>query len=237
MKSRPILFSGPMICALIAGKKTQTRRMLNPPPVHGVSRGQPIVLWGTPTQKTTNKDVWLARCPYGVPGDLLIVREAWRFAGWCPAEYSGLGGKGMAVDIEYAADKAKRTVLHPAFDIDTIHTSPRPSIHMFRWASRLTLEITDVRVERLQEISAADAVAEGITPAPGSWWSGAEGQVATSPEAAYALLWNSINGPESWNANPWCWAVSFRCIRQNVDEVISDREDHPPIASGGRANG
>lgn len=88
----------------------------------------------------------------------------------------------------------------------------RPSLHMPRWASRITLEVTGVRVERLQEISEADARAEGLSTAPGGWWSGADGQAGATPRAAFALLWNSINGADSWNENPWVWVVEFRRV-------------------------
>ena len=84
---------------------------------------------------------------------------------------------------------------------------------MPRWASRIMLEITDIRVELLQDISEEDAKAEGVSPAPGGWWSGVEGQSAPTPRGAYALLWEHINGQNSWDANPWVWVISFRRIK------------------------
>ena len=94
---------------------------------------------------------------------------------------------------------------------------------MPRGASRLTLIVTEVRVERLQDCSRDDAIAEGIHRVGGGvlrWenWSGAEGQSATSPQAAYALLWNSINGPGAWDANPWVVAITFSVEKRNIDQ-------------------
>jgi hypothetical protein len=124
-------------------------------------------------------------CPYGVPGDTLWVREA----------------HALSMPVRYVAT-------------DAIHElrKKRPSIHMPRWASRITLKITDVRVERLHDISEADALAEGIVEKPDRiWWvdDGDPEHGFGSPRAAYAELWSSINGPGSWDANPWVWAVSF----------------------------
>jgi len=81
---------------------------------------------------------------------------------------------------------------------------------MPRWASRILLEIVAIRVERLQDISGADCIAEGIASAPGGWWSGATGQSSPTPVGAYALLWESIHGPGLWAANPWVWVIEFR---------------------------
>jgi hypothetical protein len=80
---------------------------------------------------------------------------------------------------------------------------------MPRWASRINLLVTDVRVQRLQEISEEDAKAEGVMPSPGGMWSAADGQAGTSPQAAFAILWQSINGPGAWDANPWVYALTF----------------------------
>lgn len=166
MKERPIILSGPMVRAILAGAKTQTRRVVKP---------QAMGQWGP-----------VVPCPYGRPGDRLWVREAWR-----PVHggYSDLGAR-------YRAD----------FERD--QTVWRPSIHMPRWASRITLEVTGVRVERLQDISEADAQAEGSF----EWAAEQDTPVRDLDEArlVYLQLWQSINGPASWDADPWVWVVEFR---------------------------
>jgi hypothetical protein len=129
------------------------------------------------------------RCPYGAPGDLLWVRETWA---------------GHASGVDYAADFA--AVSRP-------QAGPwRPSIHMPRWASRITLRITDIRVERLQDISEDDARAEGAEPCTSTGWHGQNIVVMTAREL-FAELWNKINGPGAWNENPWVWAISFERVK------------------------
>ena len=190
MKESPILFSAPMVRALLAGTKTQTRRIVKARDLEWMDVHQGL-------REPDNAE----RCPYGQPGgDRLYVRETFghferneNFAPGCEVFYRA-DGESLAVEPW------------------------RPSIHMPRWASRITLEITGVRVERLQEISEADAKAEG---ADCLTWSGIEGtaadlidwplkEVAHPHRNGFAVLWESINGPESWNANPWVWVVSFR---------------------------
>lgn len=211
MRERPILFSAPMVRAILSGEKTQTRRTVRPQP--DVARPGDISTGTAFAARSTSDDKHLGRlgaviqCPHGQPGDRLWVREAWQHANHPDGPYRS------GVTVHYRADY-----------IDDPHgpggeKSPegryrtwRPSIHMPRAASRITLEITGVRVERLRDISEADALAEGLTPTPGGWWSGAEGQAAPTPQGAYALLWDSINGPGSWGANPWVWVIEFRRI-------------------------
>ena len=185
MKKRPILMSAPMVRALLDGSKTQTRRMLKMP--HG--------LWETsPSGELVPIP---SNCPYGQPGDRLWVRES--FSGpYCMEAQDGM------------AAAAPSTWVHESriwywADGQPTHgdwTRPRPSIHMPRWASRITLEVTDVRVERLQDISEADAIAEGCPP-----------NATNAPDDIsrfwYRLLWDQINGPGSWDANPWVWCVTF----------------------------
>lgn len=187
MKERPILFSGPMVRALLAGTKTQTRRVVKPS----------AMLGGWETGHNARGDItsrWPlacglkpARCPYGQPGDRLWVREA--FAGSIAYERHGYPLKEWGNKLWYVADGEPRSGQW---------TRPRPSIHMPRCLSRITLEVTGVRVERLQDISEADAIAEGI----------GHGDVDAAV-ADYAALWEQINGPGSWDANPWVWVVSF----------------------------
>jgi hypothetical protein len=192
VKARPILFTGTMIRALLDGRKTQTRQI-----VKGDKPGQPLdwLAAGLEPSFVASPDNGL--CPYGVPGDLLWARET-----WCPA--------GTVNGAAYCADA-------PAGS-DQRGMGWRPSIHMPRWANRLTLEITEVRVERLQDISEADALAEGMTFPEGM-------ALGNDPIDAYARLWGQINGEGSWAANPWCWALTFTVHQQNVDAFLKAREE------------
>ena len=214
VRERPILFSGEMVRALLSGAKTQTRRVCKP--VRGfdhyniLKHGMPYaadscaVWWHGPD---TYRVGCLQDCPYGKPGDRLYVRET-------HAETECDGGPCMAYkaggDVQMigaTGDKREGTwvesLLCPGgpdyYDVDRW----RPSIHMPRWASRITLEITDVRVERLQAISAADCWAEGIPCSPD-----------VNPIHEYQELWESINGPGSWESNPFVWAISFNRIKE-----------------------
>jgi hypothetical protein len=191
MKERPILFSGPMVRALLDGSKTQTRRIAKE------------------FAGRTDLDAILRRfphqngCPYGKPGDRLWVREAWshdaRTLEECRAAYEDALAGGTFAGGTYgpyyrATETAPETLRW------------RPSIHMPRWASRILLEIVSVRVERLQDISEADAIAEGCKNSlhlPG-------GRFANEN---FAHLWWSINGDGAWEVNPWVWVVEFRRVQ------------------------
>lgn len=203
MRERPILFSAPMVRALLAGTKTQTRRV--------VRYAEPDLVdadgWPLRDLAADGAGEVRAACPYGTTGDWLWVRET------CLAreQPDGLDG------VQYLADQAFREIdnTEDAADawIKLNHYGGRgqghvvPSIHMPRWASRLTLEVTAVRVERLQDISDADAFAEGIQQCAD------EGLTSDgTARGTYRALWESINGPGSWDANPWVWVVEFRRI-------------------------
>lgn len=211
--ARPILMSSPMILALLGGRKTQTRRIIKPAQPRGDG------LW--PAGRDPVVD-----CPYGKPGDLLWVRETWQL-------------HSRASDLSKVVYRASETASHTEFcryvPTDLIgNTQPKPfqegwrsSIHMPRWASRLTLELTVVRVQRLQEISEEDARAEGC---PVTW----DGKHYEPPSpdvdswqgygrASYCLLWNQINGIGAWDVNPWVWALSFQVLQQNVDAMLGGR--------------
>jgi len=221
MKERPILFSGPMVRALLAGTKTQTRRVCKPQPIANAEFVGGHYLPGgkrNPGQEISVEAPYVhIACPYGQPGDRLVVRESFRFpASLDKFSPSVVGEKALAAGYrsawaptQYEAD-GSRTGQWRGFDTPPMETVPgklRPGIHMPRWASRILLEITDVRVERLQDISKADAIAEGLTQtASGSWLPGP----CDHPEWAYHQLWDQINGAGSWDANPWVWAISFR---------------------------
>lgn len=207
MNVRPILFSALMVRALLAGTKTQTRRIVTPQPV-GFWGGTNLhahtfkgLVNGADGAREHPRDHYWA-CPYGKPGDLLWVRESlFQFGG----------------PIEYAADSGA-----PSFK-----RKMTPSIHMPRWASRLTLRIVDVRVERLHDIEEEDAEAEGVTSEFGS--------VGADEKPLYVVgfqkLWARINGAGSWAANPWIWALTFSIERLNVDELL--RQISTTTKSGG----
>lgn len=210
MVDRPILFSAPMVRALLAGTKTQTRRVIKP-------RGENSLfapgMWVDSYVLDPGNAEWRSReIPFAV-GDRLWVKETWRtHRSWDDHKPSDVI---PCSRLWYQADGR---------DNCDQHGKARPSIFMPRWASRLTLTVTDVRVERLQDISRGDAIAEGLTHRPGviepDWWVLPEPlhQGAwLSPVAAYRFLWNEINGPGAWDANPWVVAVSFDVREGNID--------------------
>ena len=203
MKERPIPFSAPMIRALLDGSKTQTRRVVKVPDgykspvtkhwneVHFDDGLMRLVV------RETGSNFKIVPCPYGQRRDRLWVREAWR----APAGiFDSKPPRTMRSDtpIRYEADgESPRGTFSPG--------KFRPPMFMPQWASRITLEITGVRVERLQEISRGDAMEEGC-PFPNM----AKGD---DPRRWYSDLWESINGPGSWDANPWVWVVEFKRIK------------------------
>lgn len=213
MRERPILFSAPMVKAMLEGRKTQTRRIVKPQP-EGVStfEGATLPYWhvgGFRTHKTASNPI---RCPHGVPGDRLWVRET----------HSARHGI-----VEYRADrKDEYGIKFPWGHIYDEATRWTPAIHMFRHHSRITLELTEVRVELLNDISEADAIAEGCSPCTVTASDLADMAISdASPEVKalskamglgtftakfeYMMLWDEINGPGSWASNPWVWVVSF----------------------------
>lgn len=202
MKERPILFSAPMVRAILDGTKTQTRRVAK-----RTANGHIKETGGHRRWHIADFDAYLA-CPYGQPGDRLWVRETWAYH---------VQAMGSATDQDgpwvYAADGnfALQSRLCDRW---------RPSIHMPRVASRITLEITGVRVERLWEVSETDAVSEGvgsITVSDGgeSRWVNysrpdSKGSAFGDARSSYRSLWEEINGQGSWDANPWVWVVEFK---------------------------
>lgn len=218
MNVKPILFSGPMVRALLAGTKTQTRRVVKPRwglgPIENLkttdpdlfsgrfddpeSWGWPYADDGAPMSLACWKDLL---CPYGEAGDLIWVRETW-------------GRDDEDGKVFYSADIGRDDDTGD-FERSRLEGAPgyrwRPSIHMQRNYSRLTLRTTEVRVQRLQDISEADSEAEGCDRSD------------CYPHAfrdSYAALWDRINGAGSWDANPWVWVVSFEVIKANVDQVL-----------------
>lgn len=206
MKERPILFQGAMVRAILDGSKTQTRRAMKPQPVR---IGDSTVLqWRDglfqPERLPSNSSL-LAHCPYGKPGDRLWVRETW----YCD-DYRVQTGPYLEVD------GARELTVYCADDPRPYEAEQpvwRPSIHMPRWASRITLEISAVRIERLNDISQADARAEGAPPShPSIDWVSRSFGYADFSRSWYAQLWEAINGPCSWDANPWVWVIEFRRV-------------------------
>ena len=220
MKERPILFSAPMVRAILAGTKTQTRRAVKPQPTHF----NPVGVPRRARPDAPSSDV--IRCPYGQPGDRLWVRETWRYTASSLEESRAITediASGIAVD--WRATYIEKCMKQLGFSREDAETADdfetwRSSIHMPRWASRITLEVTGVRVERLQDISEADAIAEGVHPAgvclPGDDTSAFSriGRVcnASFPVARYAALWESINGVGAWGKNPLVWVIEFRRV-------------------------
>lgn len=202
MTARPILMSAPMVRALLAGTKTQTRRAMKLP-MEDKFRGLDVIL-GRLHAMFEHGDL---ACPYGgMRGDTLWVREAFRLC--AEADPIPPRDTDAAFRVWYEADAPHQPGAGKL----------RPGMFMPRWASRITLEVAGVRVERLQDISEADAIAEGVSRFPGCRQD--DDAVAFNrigpvdndsfPIARYAVLWEQINGPGSWDANPWVWVVSFK---------------------------
>ena len=214
MKELPILFSAPMVRALLDGTKTQTRRIWKMPP------GMGWYISGALKGKETG-DIcdltgpgWCSvdevHCPYGQTGDHLWVRETFAHI----YRDNTRPDDRRSDDVAYRAD-------HPGL-YEYAYGTWKPSIHMPRWASRITLEVTNVRVERLQEISYEDAIAEGIIdPATIPEFPASLNPSETVaeycrrkkwPQRQYRDLWESINGTGSWDLNPWVWVVEFKTV-------------------------
>lgn len=207
MKERPILFSAPMVRAILEGRKTQTRRVVKLNDAGRVARGG--------RQWHIDDDHAALACPYGQPGDRLWVREAHLLDPPIDGTWPSVGDSFTSIDDIPERYRNPEHVLYRADDKLTTAWRWRPSIHMPRWASRITLEVTDVRVERLQDISEADAQAEGVDrdtePCDHTRRSCADvGCLGPTHRAAFCDLWMQINGADSWAANPWVWVVSFR---------------------------
>lgn len=222
VKERPILFSGPMVRAILEGRKTQTRRVVKPLKTSGLIRWNPVILNGSGGWSDEHGSP--IKCPYGKPGDRLYVRETWG-VGTRPDPWQGcVDGVEYRADLEYLED-GDDLELNTEPDIDYSKYSGRgwrPSIHMPRAACRILLEITDIRAERLQDISEQDAIAEGvenfqwldphteeIKPAFLNYMPTGYRSMMTA-KASFESLWHSINGPESWNQNPFVWVVEFK---------------------------
>jgi hypothetical protein len=240
MKERPILFGGAMVRALLAGSKTQTRRVAKLPHNNRLGQWEPTTIGGENGGRTAAGEtvplqgaIWHTRtgdslmCPHGQPSDRLWVRETF----YCDNAFypNGVGVSAMWREVDgqrtlIPIDEQRAEMLtenmyyradgEPHFEGAEGKTPWRPSIHMPRWASRITLEVTGVRVERLRDISEADARAEGIELLNGRYTFNGGLHESRSARDAYQALWDSLNAARGygWDVNPWVWVVEFRRV-------------------------
>ncbi|HAE76624.1 hypothetical protein JC794_16345 [Morganella morganii] len=226
MKERGVIFNSEMVRAILAGRKTQTRRIVKSVPTTHDFHGW---IMSSTCAKDEGKAVWAIgdspllkdpirlNCPLGKIGDRLWVRETWQ---------------GPLVDYENANKlykdpepfqtikncvyKADGDACPEYFDADdNLRYGWKSSAQMPHWASRILLEITGVRIERLQDISEDDAVAEGVAPLHGGYWKHYQPgwtQHQLSARGSFVTLWNSINGVDAWYKNPWVWVIEFRRV-------------------------
>ena len=205
MTTRPILFSAPMVRALLDGSKRQTRRILKADRMQHDAcvrwDGDSWLLERYPVQERMSSNFGRCdriKCPYGQVGDMLWVKET------------------FAYDVaDHFGKESEAAVYRATTDCDDYFKGQwTPSIFMPRRLSRITLEITDVRVEKLNAISEEDAKEEGVTQCEGGYWNYIAGEPYQGMTAlqSYETLWEQINGPGSWALNPWVWALSFRRI-------------------------
>lgn len=217
-----MIFNGEMVRAILDGRKTQTRRVMNPQPANDISRAtfpNPDVVGWCSSLRHKHGSTTAHFCPFGAVGDRLWVRETWQAIHDSVDEFGHVEERTYAPSIPKEKDRYWHTVYAEHFSDESRGDRGfpwRPAIHMPRWASRITLEITSVRVERLNDISQEDAQAEGIID--GGCLNCGEpepcGCVNPQPDAtdAFAYLWQSIYGQENWDANPWVWVIEFRRI-------------------------
>lgn len=209
MKERGIIFNDEMVRAILDGRKTQTRRIIKSVPTthdfHGwvmsstCAKDEGKACWAIGDSPLL-KDPIRRNCPFGKIGDRLWVRETWQ-CGLCTESTFAYKATHKPTDLEEGWNEKIKW---------------RPSSQMPRWASRILLEITGVRVERLQDISQADAIAEGVAPLRGGYWKHYQPdwtQHQLSARGSFVTLWNSINGVDAWYKNPWVWVIEFKQIQ------------------------
>jgi hypothetical protein len=207
IKERPILFSAPMVRAVLDGRKTVTRRPVKVQPrsradIGSYGKGQPFILNPDVTKRNPE-------CPFGNPGDRLWVRETW----YCDHNEVMRGPYLKPDDLDVIEARDDGTLVYAADGLTPYETDQpvwKPSIHMPRWASRILLEITDVRVERLQDISRSDIRAEGLQCPPELASDDVSPNYRDWYPEAWKELWNSTGG--DWDANPWVWVVEFKRV-------------------------
>lgn len=215
---KPILLNGEMIRAILEGRKTQTRRLAKNVHFDSKYRAKWKAVHGHTEVSIDTPAAMLGEvCPYGQPGDQLWVRETWADAsyddGLCICYRADHERKDVTSDFRATFGRLKYSNWAPDLESGA-EGQWKPSIHMPRWASRITLEITDVRVERLQDISEEAAKAEGCAPA----FLDEFGNVGVAPfyRRGFCKLWREINGHDSWEANPWVWVIEFKRIPQEA---------------------
>lgn len=226
IKSTPILFSTPMIQALLDGRKTQTRRIIKPQP-YKVEAGSPFY---PPVEDKTGCSFSPIVCPYGKVGDLLWVRENFKVIDAYEGYDSGFAddfSDGYAV-VEYKTGEIKNInnlLIDDDEDINEPEQAMRffkrgsfiPSIHQPKWASRLTLKITNIRVERTQDINRLeDLHNEGCMPL-----NICGGIIKELVNEYWKPLWVAINGQTSWDNNPWVWVIEFKVHKCNFVEIAN----------------
>ena len=230
MSDKPIIFSAPMVRALLEERKTQTRRVLK----EQNSIADAVIIGGRYQWKS-----WKTGCILGdvalpyAHGDRLYVREAWRamdgqdgFSGsQIAAQCLEAGYKRAWSPIQYEVDGVRDNWIADPYGFGTEPGRYRHARFMPRWASRLTLTVKDVRVHRLQEISDSDCRAEGLpmkeVAGVTCWSESQDGPWTPSEAVAFSHLWNSLHGPDAWGANPWVCAISFTVHRGNIDQMVA----------------
>ena len=219
MIERPIIFSGESVRAIIEGRKTQTRRVVKPQPTCFRAGSRPDVVidngefWLRDWDFGIKRSWQVGPCPYGVPGDRLWVREAWELLDHEGDErvqiaYTGDDIGGLSAAVWVTAPKWWIYAKGVNEDGKPLRKhGPQSPLFMPRWASRILLELTDVRVQRVQEIGSEDCVAEGIE------WE-FRGHPISGLQHAYAAMWDSLNARRgfSWADDPWVWALAFHVL-------------------------
>ncbi|EMK0102617.1 hypothetical protein V8I16_002935 [Klebsiella pneumoniae] len=212
---RGMIFNGEMVRAILDGRKTQTRRIIKDCTVGSdqISKFIQIEKKFIGCYPEDVPELIRECCPYGVPGDRIWVREAFRVHSRATA---------VATLVYKASERnswTEQTHRVPVAVCNKPATPEKwtPSLHMPRWASRILLEITDVRVERLNAINEHDAQAEGVAKLRGGFWKHYQPgwtQHQLSARGSFVTLWKSIYGDESWNSNPWVWVIKFKRIEE-----------------------
>ncbi len=225
MRERPILFNGAMVRAILDGRKTVTRRVVKPKQAGRITgaAGPGMAAEYLGIDNDGCGCFSILQCPYGQPGDRLWVRETWSDVNMCGApalayradsDIRDLMAEELFLDEDGAfnyVDQRWKKYDFCCWYADLHQARWRPSIHMPRWASRILLEITDVRVERLQAITYEQAAAEGIHRHNRMWSATDEGGFCHKyPEPAFRDLWEITGG--DWSANPWVWVVEFKRV-------------------------